>query len=82
MRPSTVVPWRWTLESGLSPRDALRFYDTRVEERMSNPEQGYADMWSGPFNPGRRRTGVLHGHLGGGLDADVIVGRFLPDVRR
>lgn len=87
MRPSAVVPWYWTLESGLSPRDALRLYDTRVEERMSNPGQREADEWSGPdgLTQYRRLSDVCvfaMSVFGSRTDVAVIAGVALPDVRR
>ncbi len=82
MRQSKVVPWHWILENGLSG-DELRFYDTRALERMSNPGQGEADMWSGPepsgvyVEEGVRLTFFdVHGDWRGDC------GRYLQDVRR
>lgn len=86
MRPSTVVPWRWALESSIYG-DALRFYDTRAEERMSNPGQREADEWSGPdgMTQYRRLSDVCvfaMSVFGSRTDVAIIAGVALPDVRR
>ncbi len=88
MRFSKVVPWDWILDVEM-PGDALKFYDARIQDRMSNPGQREADTWSGPEENPKTQYGRLGGvygfamsALGSRTCADVVAGTALPDVRR
>jgi hypothetical protein len=73
----------------MGDKEALRFYDARVSERMSNPGQREADTWSGPEENPKTQYSRLGGvyrfamsALGSRTCADVVAGTALPDVRR